>query len=152
MRHRPQLTDQRFQFFKHQPIACRKQHQGLRGVVDVFAGAGKVNELKRLGKSRVTVVQAEHGLLEKVLDRLDIMVGVCLNRLDAVRLLDAKVLGDRIQCFEIVALKARQLRKLEVTQGLQPGNFNPHPVGHKTRFRKNRCKIGKSRGVASIKR
>jgi hypothetical protein len=57
--------------------ACVAQHQGMREVVDVFRGAGKVDEFETLHHFGV----AGQLVFQEVFDGLDVVIGGFLMRL-----------------------------------------------------------------------
>ena len=69
------------------------QHQRMRQVVDVFGGAGKVNELGYRVQFRIIC----NLLFEEILDRLDVMIGGSFDFLDAPRLSGIEVNHERIK-------------------------------------------------------
>jgi hypothetical protein len=64
---------------QHHAVARRFQHHAVRGVVDVFRGAGEVDELAGRDQFRHVLDL----LLQPVFDGLDVVVGDGLDLLDA---------------------------------------------------------------------
>ena len=75
------------------PFARVAQHQRIRKIVDVFAGAGEVHKLFGLGE-RFVVADL---FFDEVFDRFDIVIGGRLDRLDLGAVLNTEVVGDGLQ-------------------------------------------------------
>ncbi len=74
-------------------VAAFAQHQRVGQVIDVFAGAGEVDEFVDLGQFR----QLLGLLLEQVLHGFDVVVGGALEFLDTLGVLQLEVLRQLIQ-------------------------------------------------------
>ncbi|MCY1418259.1 hypothetical protein D9M71_338130 [compost metagenome] len=83
------LAHQRQQY----AVTAFAQHQGVGQVVDVFGGAGEVDELADLGQLR----QLRGLFLEQVFHGLDVVVGGALDFLDALGMLQLEVFGQLVQ-------------------------------------------------------
>ena len=99
-----------------QDLLAVTEHQRVRHVVDVLARAGEVDELAALLER-----SALHLLLEKILDRLYVVVRRLLDVLDALRVSDGELGRD---CAKRLALLRGEglalLDLLRVAQGLEP--------------------------------
>ncbi len=92
-------------------IAPGLDHEAVGEVVDVFRGAGEVDELPDLGEFGV----ARDPLLQEVLDRLDVVVGGALDLLDALGVREAEVVCDRIEQTVRGVRERRHLRDRRVS-------------------------------------
>ena len=87
VRERAQIGDQRRQR-RHQHVAARPgDHQVVGEVVDVFRRAGEMDEF---GGAR-DLGHVGEALLQPVLDRLDVVIGRALDRLDPLGVGDAEI-------------------------------------------------------------
>lgn len=102
-------------------VTAGAQHQRVGQVVDVFAGAGEVDELADLGQLR----QLGSLLLEEVFDRLDVVVGGALDFLDALGVLKFEIGGQVVQQGIGFGGERRHFADLRVGgQALQPAHFD----------------------------
>mmetsp|Transcript_19257 Transcript_19257/g.50660 ORF Transcript_19257/g.50660 Transcript_19257/m.50660 type:complete len:553 (-) Transcript_19257:11-1669(-) len=106
VRHRDELLLDLRDRRHHARLARFGEHQRVREVVDVLRGAREVEELEPRRECRVGRLER---LLQKVLDRLDVVVGGLLDRLDALRLLDGEVLGEGLERRARGRVEGRQL-------------------------------------------
>jgi len=123
-----------------------REHQAMRGVVDVFRGAGEVEELGvpvhvgHLGRLR----------LEPVLHRLDVVVGGALDGLDFGGLRAAEA-GNQVA--QRVAGRWRQggeLCKAQIGQADVPGHFNLDAAAHQPSLGQMRAQGVDLGGIAPI--
>ncbi len=91
MRHLAQGGDEFVQYRQQHAVARVAQHQRVGEIVDVLAGAGEMHELVGLGQFGMIADL----LLDEILDRLDVVVRGRLDRLDALRILQRKDIGQR---------------------------------------------------------
>ena len=80
VRHGPQHLDHLVQLRQQHRGTALLERQSIREVVDVFGGAGEVNELR----GRFDFLPVPGPFFEPVLDRLHVVVGLLLDRLDAL--------------------------------------------------------------------
>ena len=125
------------------------QHQRMRRVVDVFRGAGEVDELRDLHHFGVVA----ESLLEPVLHRLDVMVRARLDRLDLVGI-DHREVGNHFG--QLVAGRRRERRDFlqagRLRQCLQPGDLDADAVADQPVLRKVRAQRGDLVLVTTVER
>ena len=117
--------DDRFGHFTHlrqqHVVQAATQHQGMRQVVDVFTGAGEVDELG----DGVEFGVAFDLFLQEVLDRLHVVVGGAFDVLDALGILDTEFTDDAIQHGVGIRGEGRHFSDLGVGgQALQPAHLD----------------------------
>ena len=128
-------------------VTAFAQHQGVGQVVDVLAGAGEVNELADL----VQFWQLGGLLLEQVLHGLDVVVGGALDFLDALGMLDGKVLGQLVEQGVGFGGEGRDFRDAFVgSQALQPAHFDQYAATDQAVFAEDRAQGAGFAGVAAV--
>mmetsp|Transcript_26867 Transcript_26867/g.59413 ORF Transcript_26867/g.59413 Transcript_26867/m.59413 type:complete len:287 (-) Transcript_26867:103-963(-) len=128
------LLDQRFHLWQHDLVHSIPAHQAIGQVVDVLRCATKMGEFHDLCEL-LTVL---HLFFDVVLDRLHIMVGDTLVRLDPLGSLDVKLGCNVNQCLPSTAAELRHLRDILVLRHLQqPGYFHLHSVLHQPKLGEN---------------
>ncbi|CAM5199995.1 hypothetical protein CDEN61S_01745 [Castellaniella denitrificans] len=125
-----QAGGDRFQGRHHAQRARPAQHQGVRGVVDVFRRAGEVDEFGRPGQFGVV----GHLFLEPVFHRLHVVVGGALDGLDAGRVGLGEIVHQRPQPRARRRREGGQLGQAGVGQADQPGDLDFDPVRHEAGF------------------
>jgi hypothetical protein len=148
VRERGQFFGQRVQGRQHDLVARGLQHHAVRGVVDVFGGAGEVDEFGR-GRQFGHVL---HLLLEPVFDRLDVVVGDRLDGLDAFRVGLAELGGQLVEQRRGLRGKRLDFREAGLRQRLQPGDLDFHAVVHETGFGQDGTQRVGLGGVAAVER
>jgi hypothetical protein len=117
--------DQLVQAWQQHPVPALLQHQGIGEVVDVFRGAGEVNEFGAAGDFPV----AAGFFLQKIFDRLDVVIGRRLDLLDTPGIGLGKVRNDTVQQFLGGGREGRHFLYLFViAQRHQPADFHEHAV------------------------
>ena len=91
-------------------------------------------------------------LLEPVFDRFHVMVGDCLDRLDALGVGVGEVGGKPLQQRCCAAGKRFDLCQAGSGKRLQPGDFDLDPVMHEAGFRQQRAQPVGAGGVATVER
>ncbi|CAM2144420.1 Glutathione s-transferase protein [Paraburkholderia tropica] len=124
------------------------EHQAVRRVVDVFRGAGEVDELAGALQFRLTL----HRFLEPVLDRLHVVVRHALDVLDARGVVRREVLGELEQELLRRFREARHFRETGLRQRDQPVDFHGHAIAHEGGFREPVAQGFGFRGVAAVER
>jgi hypothetical protein len=147
MRERRQRGDQFPQCRQQHRVARLLHHQGIGEVVDVLRGAGEMHELDLRGQGGVP----RHALLDVVLDRLHVVVGRGLDRLDLLAGGGIEVRCDRVQKGRGVRLQRRNLADPRLgSKSLQPGDLDPDPCLHQTLFAEMRSQGLGVAGVAAV--
>jgi len=122
------------------------QHQGEGQIVDILRGAGKVHELaerRERGTSQT--------LFDEVLDRLDIVIGDGLDRLDTARIFHREALGQSVEEGAFVSSQGAGLGDAGgVAQRVQPGDLHSDASLDQSVFRKDRAQQFQFRCVAPI--
>ena len=153
--HAAQLAQHALQRWQQHVGACGLQLQSMAGVVDVFAGAGKVDELHHGGQllaHGTGQISALALRLDPIFHRFDIVIGGFLNVFDGDGISGAKV---RHQCTQMGAGSRAEGRKLGPTrfaQGDQPGHFDLHTPVHIALFAHQSAQRGEFVGVAAVQR
>ena len=139
------LTHQR----QHHVIAAFAQHQGVGQVVDVLAGAGKVDELTDVGQFR----QLGGLFLEQVLNGFDVVVGGALDLFDTLGVLQREVFRQFVQNGVGFGGEGRDFRDGSVSsQALEPANFNQDASTDQAVFAENWAQGLGFAGVAAVNR
>ena len=139
-----QARDDLFQRRQQHGIARALQHQGMRQVVDVFRGAGEVDEL---GHRRDFGVGLRL-FLEEILDRLDVVIGGRLDGLDALGVGHRKVVGDAVEQRDGVSGKRRHFGNRGFgRQRLQPFDLDDDAVSDQRVFAEE---VAQRRGLAAV--
>jgi hypothetical protein len=141
-----QLGDHGVQRGQQHLVACALELQGMAGVVDVFAGAGKVHEF--LGRHQLGT-GFELGL-DPVLDGLDVVVGGLFNGLDGQAIGLGKVLHQPQQVSACSGRKGLEFVKSSIAQGNEPGHLHLHTAVHIALFTHEGAQGSKLGGVAAI--
>ncbi len=124
-------------------LASTRQHQGVRSVVDVFRGAGEVDELSRCGQLGVV----GHFFFQPVFHGFHVVVGGALDGLDAGGIVFREVLHQALEHLAGLGGESRQFRQTRVGQADQPGHFDLHAMPHKCGFGQQATQGG---GTAAI--
>ena len=148
-RERPQRLDHAVERGKQHAVPPFLEHQPVGEVVDVFRSAGEVHELGDANRFRV----AGKLLLQPVLDRLDVVVGLGLDRLHLRGILLRKGFDDP---FEGGVRRFRERLDLG-DRGLdgqreQPADLDCDAVAEKRRFAEARAQRLELLVVASVQR
>ena len=139
-----QARDQLFQRGQQDGIARTLEHQGVRQVVDVFRGAGEVDELGH----RRDLGTGLRLFLEEILDRLDVVIGGRLDRLDALGIGHRKGVGDAVEQRDGVGGKRRHFGDVGFgRQRLQPLDFDDDAVSDQRILAEE---VAQRRGLAAI--
>jgi len=78
-------------------------------------------------------------LFQKILNRLNVMIGSALNILDPVCILNAEFFHDAVENVISMLAESRNLCDLLLSgQGLKPAYLHQNPVSDKTKFAENR--------------
>ena len=93
MDQRREIRFERLHLRDHDLVACLPQHQRVGEVVDVFGGTAEVNEVVQ-GGGLVAITEA---FADKVLNRLDVMVGRRLDTFDLLGVVAAEIVDDAVQ-------------------------------------------------------
>ena len=146
--HLPQLHQHPVQRRQHHHIAGTANLKGMAGVIDVFAGTGKVHKL---------VGGLQFGArfklrLDPVFHRLYIVVGGFLNRLDRLAIGFGEILHQPQQVGAGPRRQGLELGKSGVAQGDEPGHFDLHAPLHIALLAHQRAQCGKFGGVAAVQR
>jgi hypothetical protein len=130
-------------------LARVAQHQRIGQVVDVLAGAGEVHEFLRLRETGVTADL----FLDEVLDRLDVVVGGRLDRLDPLTVGFAEVIRNRCQGGDLGGIEGRQFGNLRFGgQRQQPFDLHLHAPMHQAELAEDRTQRFDLAGVAAVQR
>ncbi|RMS74783.1 Glutathione s-transferase protein [Pseudomonas savastanoi] len=134
---------------QHHSVTAFTQHQAVRQVVDVLAGAGKVDELADLVQLR----QFGSLLLEQILNGFDVVVGGALDLFHALGVLNREVFSQGVEDGVGLRRERRDFGNLRVgRQTLEPANFNHHTETDQAVFAENRAQGLGFAGVAAINR
>jgi hypothetical protein len=144
-----QLVNDFVQRRQYHGIACCLQHQGMRQVVDVFRGAGEVNEFA--GGHHFGI--AGQTFFQPVFDGFDVMVGAGLDCLDFFAMLYGEVGNDIIDFAD--GRFGERLHFLDARLGgqhFQPFQFNLDTELHQAIFGEQVAQAFNLGGVAAIQR
>jgi len=135
---------------RHQGVsASRPQHQCVGKVVDVLGGACEVQEiLERTGLRAVTEL-----LADVVLDRLHVVVGLRLDRLDALGVVEGEVVDEVVE--DVLHHRGQRLefrQRRRVGEALQPANLDQHAEPDQAVLAQNVAEIVDLVGIASVGR
>ncbi len=148
MRERAQPVVHLVQRGQQHLVARGLQHQRVAGVVDVLAGAGEVHELGRALQFRL----AAEALLDPVLDRLDVVVGAALDRLDRGGVGLGEVARERLQPRARRRRQRREFGEAGLGQRDEPFDLDLHARAHQAVFAEQRAQRGELAGVAPVER
>ena len=148
MRQVGQPVDQRLQGGQQHGVARRFEHHAVRGVVDVFRGAGEMDELAGGHQFRHVLDL----FLQPVLDRFHVVVGDRFNLLDALGVGFGEVGGDPLQQRAGCCRKRLDFGQSGRRQRLQPCNFHFDTVMHETGFGQDGAQFVGLGGVAPVER
>ena len=144
-----QLGDHFIQLGQQHLFAGGFEHQRVRQVVDVFRGAGKVDELA--GRHHFGV--AGQGFFQPVFNGLHIMVGARLDGLDGFGVLDAEAGNHGVDFFNGGRRKRRHFGNARLGgQHLQPFQLHLDAGLHQAIFRKHRAQGFGLAGVTAVQR
>ena len=93
-----------------------------------------------------------HAPLDEVLDRFDVMIGLCFDRLDLNAVLEAEVGDELAQRGYRTVGQRRKSGQTQRRQSRQPGDLDPQPLAHEGKFRKNVPQLGCLPAVAAVQR
>jgi hypothetical protein len=142
------LSDDGVQARQHHLVAARAQLQRVAGVVDVFAGAGKVHEfggLFQLGAG------FELGL-DPVFHGLHVVVGGFFDLLDGGRIGLGEVLDQAQQVSACSGGQGLEFGKAGIRQGDEPRHLDLHTAVHVAVLAHDGAQRGKFGGVAAVQR
>ena len=128
--------------------AAALQHQRVRDVVDVLGRAGEVDELRRVGQCRHVLRAAP----DEVFHRLDVVVGLGLDRLDLGAVLDVEIGDELAQARLGLARQPWQLGQAEHRQVDEPFDLDPQPLAHERVFGEDFAQLGSLAAVAAVQR
>ncbi len=148
VRHLAQLGDQAIQARQDHLGACPLELQGMAGVVDVFAGAGKVH---KLGRFLQLWAVFELGL-DPVLDGFDIVVGGLLELFDGQGIGFAEVLDQTRQISACTRCQGLEFGKAGIGQGDEPSDFDLNTAVHITLLTHERPQGIEFAGITAIQR
>ncbi len=116
--------------------ACFAQHQRVGEVVDVFGGAGEVDEFADGFQLGI----AGDLFLEEVFHRFDVVIGGALDVLDALCVFLAEVGSDCVEHIAGVFAECRYFRNTDVCgQRLQPADFHQYTMTDQPVFTEDRA-------------
>ena len=125
------------------------KHQCVGEVIDVFGGAGEVDELAH----RLELGVALDPLLQEVLDRLDVVIGGALDFLDAPCGRLVKIRDDGIEPAIRVLREARDLGDARMPgQTLEPAHLDGDAVADQPELAEDRPELGGLSAVAPVQR
>ena len=90
--------------------------------------------------------------LDEVLDGLDVVIRLGLDRLDLGAVLDAEVTDQLSQAGFGVARQARQLGQAEHREVEQPLDFNAQALAHEGKFGEHFPELGRLPAIAAVQR
>ena len=123
------------------------QHQRVGEVVDVLGRAGEMHELE-LGSGGA---RRRELLAHEVLDRLDVVVGLALNRLDAGEPGLIHATGEGFEARRHRRGGAGERREAAgAGQPCEPRGLNAHAAGDQGGLAEERRKVGAFVGIASV--
>ena len=128
--------------------AAAFEHQRVRDVVDVLRRAGEVDELRGMRKRR-HILRATP---DEVLDSLDVVIGLGLDRLDLGAVVDFEVDDQLPQPCLSLAWQARQLRQAEHRQVDEPLDLDAQPLAHEGKLGKHLPQLGRLSTIAAVER
>ena len=111
--------------------ACFAQHQTVGEVVDVFGGAGEMDEFT----DRFQLAVAGNLLLEKILHRLHVMVGGALDVLYPVGVVVVEIIDDSIEDMGRMFTQFGNFGDAGMGgKHLQPADFHQHTMADEAKF------------------
>ncbi len=126
-----QLVDDALQRRQHHFLARVAQHQRVAQVVDVFRGAGEVDELQRLGGLRV----GGEFLAQPVFDGFHVVVGAALDGLDLLGIVFGELRGDLVELRDGGGGEGRQFLDAGfIAQRLEPFDLDQHAIADQAEF------------------
>ena len=133
---------------KHQ-LPRLLQHQRIRKIVDIL---GRASEMEKFGHSGNLGARSD-GFLQKILDRLDIVIRRRLDLLDAHGLGLVKVIDQGIEKGVRISGKGRYLgNAVYRCQMLQPAHLDGHPGPDQTEFTEDRPQGLHLAGITAVQR
>ena len=139
------LVDPRQQHF----LAGVLEHEAVREVVHILAGAGKVDKFGDGGQFRMAL----HLVLQVVLHRLHVVISGLLLDLDPLRLFKVETGDDGFEPRIGGGRERLHLRNARFCgQGLQPANLGNHAIAHQPVFRKYFAQRNSFFGVTAVDR
>ena len=148
MRQFRQFADQLVQRRQHDFITCRFQHHAVRSVVDVFGGAGEVNEFAGCNQFRRTC----YFFFEPVFNGFDVMVGDGFDFFDALCISFRKFADQTVQQCNRIRRERTDFAETGFRQSLQPRHFHFHTVVHETGFGQGAAQSVNFGGVTAVNR
>jgi len=145
-RHRRERRDDAVESRQQRLAPRRVEHQRVAGVVDVLAGA---REVEKADRARETGLGCE-ALAEPVLDRLDVVVGAPLDRLDRVGVGGRERIDEVVQERAFGGARRRQLRDPGVGQSEKPLDLDAHSAAHQAVLRQPRSQRVDLGGIAPV--
>jgi hypothetical protein len=111
-------------------------------------GAGEVHELERCGLSAASPAGV---LLDQVLDRLDVVIGGRLDRLDGRGIVFTEGVGDVLRGGQVRRPETAQFRNVPLGgEAAQPGDLDPHAGVDQPLLAEDLPQFGAARGVAPV--
>ena len=101
------------------------EHHRVREVVDVLRGAREVDQLARAGK----LGRCRDPLPDEVLDRLDVVVGLALDRLDPFGVREREAVHDAVEKALRFLAERRDGVELHTARERQQPAHHPLPPG-----------------------
>ena len=149
MRHCTDCIDYLLQFGQKHTVAAVTQHECMAEVVDIFRGTGEMDEFidgLELGSSG-------DFLLEKIFDRLDVVIGGALDLFYAFCVTGSEVADDLFQLLVRLRAEGRNFDDLRIgSKCLEPADLDNHPVANESVFTENLPEGFRLAAVASIDR
>ena len=129
-------------------VASGLQLQRVAGVVDVFAGAGKVHEFA----GRLQLGAAFKAALDPVFDGLDVVIGGFFYGFDGLGIGFGKVLPQANQKFARAGRQGGELGQPGIREGDESGYFHLHAALHVTQLAHDGAQGLEFGGVAPVQR
>ena len=148
VRHRAQFVDQLIQGRQDDFIATGFELQRVAGVVDVFAGAGKVHKFT----GGLEFGMSFEFVFEPILHGFHIVVGGFFDVFDGQGVFGREAVHQAQQILTRRSAERLELLKARIAQGDEPSNFNLHAAVHIALLAHQRTQGGKFGGVAAIER
>ena len=142
-----ELGDDFIQCGQQHGVARRFQHQRVREIVDVFRGAGEMNEL---GYPHYFVI-VRQALLQEILDRFHIVIGDGLDVLHFLRIGLVEICRQRVEFGERSGRERRYLFNRRCSsQRLDPFDLDFDAMLNQPEFAEQRAQAGNLIAIAAI--
>jgi hypothetical protein len=146
--HLAQLEHDAVQARQHHLVAPGAQLQGVAGVVDVFAGAGKVHKFGRFFQFGAGLEFA----LDPVFHGLHVVVGGFLDVLDGLGIGLGEVFHQAQQVGACAGRQGLELGKTGVRERDEPGHLDLHAAVHVAVLAHDGAQRGQFGGVTAVER